>query len=155
MADPQFGMKADGPPETSDQRGGDSWDFELEHTKKAITAINKLRPRFVVCSGDQTNAHPGQPCYLPQIHAIRKAMCHISETIPVLYVCGNHDIGDKPTMETLTEYRKYFGPDYYGFWYGGVRCLILNSCLFMNPEAIPEVSAAQDIWFEEEIEQAK
>lgn len=155
IADPQFGMKADGPPETSDGRGGDNWDFEYEHTRKAISAINRLRPKFVLCSGDQTNASPEQPCYAAQVTAFRKAMCHLSETIPVLYVAGNHDLGDKPTMETLTAYRKYFGPDYYGFWYNGIRCLVLNSCLMMTPSAIPEVSAAQDIWFEEEIEQAK
>ncbi len=155
IADPQFGMKADGPPETSNGSGGENWDFEYDHTKKAISAINKIRPRFVLCSGDQTNAWPDQPCYLPQVTAFRKAMCHLSETIPVLYVAGNHDLGDAPTMDTLTAYRKHFGPDYYGFWYNGIRCLVLNSCLFMSPEAIPDVTAAQDIWFEEEIEQAK
>lgn len=155
LSDPQFGMKADGPPEVSDGRGGDNWDFEYEHTRKAISAINRLRPKFVLCSGDQTNASPDQPCYLSQVTAFRKAMCHLSETIPVLYIAGNHDLGDAPTMDSLLAYRKHFGPDYYGFWYNGVRCLVLNSCLMMTPDAIPEVSAAQDIWFEEEIEQAK
>ena len=72
IADPQFGMKADGPPEFSDGLGGADWTFEENHVKKAITAINKLRPRFVLCSGDQTNAHPGQEMYLPQLVAFRK-----------------------------------------------------------------------------------
>jgi hypothetical protein len=56
---------------------------------------------------------------------------------------------------TVVEYRKHFGMDYYGFWYGGLRCLVINSCLMMNPAAIPEVAHAQDVWLEEEIEQAK
>lgn len=72
LADPQFGMKDDGPPEFSDGRGGADWSFEEEHLKKAITAINKLRPRFVLCSGDQTNAYPGQEMYIPQMTAFRK-----------------------------------------------------------------------------------
>jgi hypothetical protein len=84
-----------------------------------------------------------------------RAISRISETIPVLYVCGNHDIGDNPTIETLNEYRRHFGADYYGFWFGGVRCIVINSCLMMKPDAIPSVTEAQDRWFEEELEQAK
>jgi hypothetical protein len=84
-----------------------------------------------------------------------RAISRISETIPVLYVCGNHDIGDNPTIETLSEYRRHFGADYYGFWFGGVRCIVINSCLMMKPDAIPSVTEAQDIWLEEELEQAK
>jgi len=40
-------------------------------------------------------------------------------------VCGNHDIGDSPTQESLQKYRSNFGEDFYSFWVGGK----LFSCL--------------------------
>lgn len=43
-------------------RGGDEWAEEVQLTKQAVEAINKLqpRPRFVVLCGDLTHAMPGE-----------------------------------------------------------------------------------------------
>eukprot|EP00595_Chromulina_sp_UTEXLB2642_P002349 CAMPEP_0196767934 /NCGR_PEP_ID=MMETSP1095-20130614/42143_1 /TAXON_ID=96789 ORGANISM="Chromulina nebulosa, Strain UTEXLB2642" /NCGR_SAMPLE_ID=MMETSP1095 /ASSEMBLY_ACC=CAM_ASM_000446 /LENGTH=274 /DNA_ID=CAMNT_0042136805 /DNA_START=1656 /DNA_END=2477 /DNA_ORIENTATION=+ len=82
-------------------------------------------------------------------------MARVSDTIPVLYVPGSTDIGEHPTKESIDNYNRYFGADYFGFWFGGVRCLILNSCLLRHPEDLPDHTKLQDEWFDEEIEIAK
>lgn len=43
-------------------RGGDEWAEEVQLTKQAVEAINKLqpRPRFVVLCGDLIHAMPGK-----------------------------------------------------------------------------------------------
>lgn len=58
--DPQLGlMKAwkDGDTES----GGDVWEEEVELTKRAVEAVNQLRPRpkFMVLCGDMVHALPG------------------------------------------------------------------------------------------------
>ena len=56
-ADTQFGM-IDGLKKKSEIR----WDEEMALTKKAVAAINKMRPKpkfFVVC-GDLVDAFPGR-----------------------------------------------------------------------------------------------
>ena len=43
----------------------------------------------------------------------------------------------------------------YDHRYGGSRCLVINSSLMINGSGAPLEAATQDLWFEEEIEQAK
>jgi 3',5'-cyclic AMP phosphodiesterase CpdA len=93
--------------------------------------------------------------YEPQVDAFRKTIARVSDSIPLLFLPGNHDIGNDPTVASLDAYRLRFGADYYGFWYGGLRCLVLNSTLMQNPTALPRETSLQDDWFAEEIEQAK
>lgn len=37
-----------------------------------------------------------------------------------------------------------YGADYYGFWYGGMRCLVINSPLLVNPQVFAEYCATID-----------
>jgi hypothetical protein len=83
-------------------------------------------------------------------------MSRVSETIPVLYVCGNHDVGDDATSVCLDEYTRRFGGDYYGFWYGGMRGLVINTVLIRVPQdQWSERAKEMMLWFEQELEQAK
>ncbi len=122
---------------------------------EAVSAINKLRPKFVVVTGDMTAAACGEPLHGLQVEDLRRVMTRLSDSIPVLYVPGPRDLGETPTAESLSAYRAKFGADYYGAWYGGVRCLVLNSPLMINPQGAPAEAAEQDLWFVEEVEQAK
>lgn len=153
LADPQLGMAS---AVRADVAGGRDWGPELARLKQAVVCINRLRPRFVVVLGDFTHATPQDDAlYVGQVGVFRKTMARISDSIPVLFLAGNHDIGNEPTISSLNAYRERFGADYFGFWYGGVRCLLLNSTLLLNPVALPFEAAHQDAWFAEEIEQAK
>ncbi|CAN0034021.1 unnamed protein product, partial [Choristocarpus tenellus] len=61
-ADPQFGMvKANGP------TGGEVWETEVERLTKLVSIVNRLRPRFLVVSGDMTHALPGEEFYEKQV----------------------------------------------------------------------------------------
>jgi 3-phosphoinositide dependent protein kinase-1 len=129
--------------------------LEVENLRKAISSINKLRPRFLVASGNFTNTSPDDPNYESQLINFRKNMARVSESIAILYVAGGKDVASG--LPSLLSYRKYFGADFYGFWYGGLRCLIINSSLFnenLGSDLVNEADG-QDIWLEEEIEQAK
>ena len=203
-------------------------DQEMETLRTAISAINKLRPRFVVVTGSFTHAYPSSaspssspsssttqsttpsstsspspPSSTPsatqvttqaaetlrdlQLNQFMRTMARVSETIPLLFVPGDRDVGEisflsfpvlsftfrppqffsfctlhsvfpsnfihslflllssslftphsllgeVPTTASLAAYRKLFGRDHYGFWYGGVRCLVVNSPLLIHPE---------------------
>jgi 3',5'-cyclic AMP phosphodiesterase CpdA len=123
--------------------------------KSAIAAINKLRPKFVVITGDLTATNPSDPAHDVQCDSFRKSMARLSDSIPAMYVPGARDVGDAPTADSLDRYRSKFGADFYGAWFGGVRCLVLNSPLMSSPESAPEDAQLQDLWLVEEIEQAK
>ena len=82
-------------------------------------------------------------------------MARLADSTPAIYVPGDNDVGVTPTVESLQAYRSLFGADYFGFWYGGMRGLVLNSSLMINPSSAVEESLKQDAWLTEEIEQAK
>ena len=133
LADPQFGML----------HSNSSWREEKEIALAAVSHINRLRPKFVVVCGDMTNALPiGRGSAPPdvvqaQVCDFKKVVQSIDPSIPIIYVCGNHDVGDRPNAETIRQYRCRYGPDYFSFWVGGCKCLILNSSLHAAQESAP------------------
>lgn len=160
ITDPQFGAtsglaKRAAAVSNAAFSGGCDWTAERTRLKQAVVSINKLRPRFVVVSGNFTHAMPHESMYDSQVTEFRKTMACVSDSIPVLFVPGSSDVGNPPTMASLNAYRDRFGSDYYGFWYGGLRCLVLNSTLLQNPSSLPAEASKQDEWLAEEIEQAK
>ena len=56
--------------------------------------------------------------------------------IPLLCVCGNHDVGNAPSAVTIERYVSEFGDDYFGFWVGGVRGIVINSNLYYDPSEV-------------------
>lgn len=129
---------------------------ELLTLRNCLSAINKLRPKFVVIGGNFTSTIVSNTIlYQQRIDQFRKAMTRLSDTIPAVYVPGSFDVGIIPSSSNLLKYRTNFGADFYGFWYGGLRCLVLNSSLLIHSEECPEEAEEQNVWFSEEIEQAK
>ena len=64
----------------------------------------------------------------------------------MLCVCGNHDIGDRPNSTTINLFTQRFGDDYFVFWAGGVRCIVVNTQLYKDDMEAKEEAAAQDAW---------
>lgn len=60
----------------------------------------------------------------------------LDPSIPLLCVCGNHDVGNAPNAVTVERYVSEFGDDYFGFWVGGVRGLVINSNLYYDPSQV-------------------
>uniref|UniRef100_A0A3Q4HPU9 Serine/threonine-protein phosphatase CPPED1 n=1 Tax=Neolamprologus brichardi TaxID=32507 RepID=A0A3Q4HPU9_NEOBR len=151
-ADPQLGlMKAwrDG----DCDGGGEEWAEEVELTKQAVEAINQLRPRprFMVLCGDLVHAMPGTPFREGQEKDLKAALKGTDPSIPLVFVSGNHDLGNTPTPSTVEQYCREWGDDYFSFWVGGVLCLVLNSQLFFDASACPELREAQEAWLEAQL----
>ena len=58
-----------------------------------------------------------------QLVDFRRVFSKIDPEIPVICVCGNPDVGDFPTKETVRIYREQFGQDYFVFCFGGLDSL--------------------------------
>ena len=118
-ADTQFGLTDswDKIPEEKQ-----NWKGEVELARLAIRSANALRPKprfFVVC-GDMIDAVPGSRNYEAQFEDFKMVFQELDPEIPLVCVCGNHDVGNQPTVDTITKYRSNYGDDYYSFWVGGI-----------------------------------
>ena len=112
-----------------------------ETLKLSISAINKLRPRFVLMGGSFTARSLGHTHYDQEVASFRKLSAKVSETIPVLLIPGVNDVCEELsnqdrviTPRSLDNYRKLFGADYFGMWYGMVRVLVINTALLIDTE---------------------
>jgi len=135
-ADPQFGMF------DKDER----WDRETVLFERTVAEVNRLRPRFLVISGDQVNAMPGGPQYHAQNEEFFRIVGMVDPSIPVICLPGNHDTGDSPDLSALKSYREYFGDDWYEFWLGGVCYLVIDTCLYHDPSRAAAEQDAQHAW---------
>ncbi len=144
MADCQLGM----------YEQNRSWDKEVENLERAVDHINRLRPKFVIVCGDLTHAKPYKKAYPYQVRDYKNAMSKISEDIPLVCVCGNHDVGNKPTTQTIQSYKDNFGSHYFSFWAGGTQCFVLNSSLYCNPSNAKKIFQKQKAWLEQEMIQS-
>jgi 3',5'-cyclic AMP phosphodiesterase CpdA len=145
LTDPQFGMF------DCDQ----SWGKETALFCQAVEAINRLKPRFVIIGGDMVNQEPDGPAHAAEVAEFERIARLIDPSIPLLYVCGNHDVGNRPTPAALALYRKEFGDDWFPFWVGGVCCLVLNTNLYWDPTGALEEQARQEAWFARELTAAR
>ena len=63
------------------------------------------------------------------MESFKETMAGIDPSIALLCLCGNHDLGNLPNKATVDLFTSRFGSDYFAFWAGGCRCLVLNSSL--------------------------
>jgi serine/threonine-protein phosphatase CPPED1 len=141
LTDPQFGMftaNADIVQETA--------NFEF-----AVATLNRLRPAFVVITGDLVN----KPGDVSQIAEYRRIVAKIDPAIPVYNVAGNHDVENVPTSATVATYTNSFGPDHYTFRHQGLVGIVLDSSLIHSPQKMPDQLAEQERWLKAELERAR
>lgn len=137
MSDPQFGMYAD------------NRDFaqETANFEFAIATANRLRPAFVVVTGDLTN----QPANAAQIAEYRRIAAKLDPAIKLYNVAGNHDVGNRPTPASLAAYRERYGPDYYRFRAGDLEGFVLDSSLIAAPDHAQAEADRQESWLKAEL----
>ncbi|KFO11154.1 Calcineurin-like phosphoesterase domain-containing protein 1, partial [Balearica regulorum gibbericeps] len=82
---------------------------------------------------------------------LKNVLKNADQDIPLVFVSGNHDVGNTPTRETIDDYCKSWGDDYFSFWVGGVFFLVLNSQLYFDSSQCPELKQAQDVWLNEQL----
>ncbi len=117
---------------------------EVRLYTSAIHQINKLKPKFVVITGDFVN----QRTDTNQINAFKKLTSLFKKNIPVYLIPGNHDVGQVPTKETLDFYFKYYPNDNFDFSYKGVQLIGINSSL-INSGAEQEIKQLN--WLKESL----
>ena len=124
LADPQLGML----------HWNKSWEEEGAMLKKAVDQINALKPKFVVVCGDLVNAYPDTQLAEQELQFadFKRITSQLDPAIPLVCVCGNHDVGDRPTNATVAQYGKHVGDNYFSFWAGGVRFLALDTQIYRD-----------------------
>ncbi|CAL1291438.1 unnamed protein product [Larinioides sclopetarius] len=151
-ADTQFGMIA-----TFDRNAKTGWDEEIELTKKAIHLINTMypKPKFFIVCGDLVHAFPGMKDREAQERDFIKVFKELKADIPLVCVCGNHDVGDTPTPLSIQSYQDKFGDDYFSFYCDGVMFVVLNSQYFQDSSLVKDLAEEQEKWLEEKLIEAK
>jgi 3',5'-cyclic AMP phosphodiesterase CpdA len=121
-------------------------NFEL-----AIATANRLKPAFVVITGDLVNK-AGDAA---QIKEYLRIAGKLDKSIPLHQIPGNHDVENQPTPESIAAYKKVFGPDHYSFTVRSLYGIALNSSLIHSPNRAPELADAQERWLEAELGRAR
>jgi len=124
---------------------------EIDHLKKAVEQINRLKPAFVLISGDMVDK-PHDP---KQIRTFWNLIRDIRPDVPLYLVPGNHDIGFNPVRaENVRSYEKIMGKDHYSFSYNGSEFIVLNSPL-ISDTSDKTLRDEQLKWFEAELAAAQ
>jgi len=131
LCDPQLGL------------GG--YEHDVNTFTQAVNRINILKPDFVVNCGDLVHYYTEESISdFKDINDGFEVPCYIAP--------GNHDIGDYPTIETLTRYRKDIGKDYFSFEHKGYTFIVANSQLWKSP--LEGESEKHDLWFKQKLQDA-
>ena len=94
---------------------------------ETVEAINRIRPAFVVVTGDMVNNRFNEG----QRAAYQELIGRIDKDIPVWHVPGNHDL--KPREEgDLQHYLDRYGYDRFCFRYGGCTFVGMNTCFLKD-----------------------
>ena len=141
MSDPQFGMYT----ENRDFRQ-ETANFEF-----AIATANRLKPAFVIVTGDLINEQTNSA----QAAEYKRIAARLDPGIRLYSLPGNHDVGNEPTAESLARYRERFGPDYYTFRIGEMAGFVLDSNLEKGTEKVPEEAGKMESWLKTELAKAQ
>ena len=94
-SDPQVGMF------TKDA----SFEHETVNFEFAIATANRLKPAFVVITGDLINKGGDAA----QAAEFKRISAKLDPKVRLFSIPGNHDVGNEPTAESLALYRERFG----------------------------------------------
>ena len=141
LTDPQFGMTA------SDA----SFSQETANLEFAVATANRLRPAFVIVTGDLVNKTGDAS----QIAEYQRILGRLDPAIRAYSIPGNHDVGNEPTPESLAAYTKRFGPDHFSFTVGSFVGIAIDSCLIHTPKNVKAEAGQQDQWLRAELAKAR
>ncbi|OWZ11227.1 AGC protein kinase [Phytophthora megakarya] len=133
-------------------RGGSTWEMESTAFLQAIEVINSQRPAFVVICGDFVNAKPNQEFYEAQVQAFQELLNHIAPQIRLVFVAGSSEFSSE---EELTKYQQHFGDARFSFWFGGIKCIVVNTAILFNESDFAKEGVAQEDWMKKELENGK
>lgn len=138
LSDPQFGF----------MDNNKSVSAETEAMNKAVTAINQLKPPFVVITGDFVNNSKSKE----QIAAYKSMIAQIDSSVKVYMIPGNHDIG-KVSRSSIDNYKKNYGETHFSFRYGDCAFIGIDSNIIKEEDK--EREEVQFKWLEQELQKTK
>nr|CAD7393472.1 unnamed protein product [Timema cristinae] len=135
------------------------WSKELQLAELAVKKVNAMRPKpkfFVMC-GDLCDAMPYDMPLIRQKQEIdfKQVFYKLDPVIPLVCVCGNHDVGDQPTEDSIEAYHKSFGEDYFSFWCGGVMFIVINSQYFYDSSQVKKQAEDHELWLSNTLQTAR
>ena len=130
------------------QLGKGGYEHDLKTFEQAVVQTNALKPDFAVICGDLVSRLNEQS--VADINRIKAGF-----TMPAHCVPGNHDVFWGPQdkrnnitqPQSLANYRKAFGKDYYSFEHKGHVFLCANSMLWRTEVELEEEIRKHDQMF--------
>ncbi|MBY0480255.1 MAG: metallophosphoesterase [Chitinophagaceae bacterium] len=141
MTDPQFGFFT----------ANKSFEKETENYTKAIKEANRLKPAFLIVTGDLVN----KPFDSAQVNEYINVSRKLDSSISFYNVVGNHDIGNNPAQVDIEKYNALLGKDYYSFTCNTMLGIVLNSLYLTAPQKVTEKALEQEKWLLKTLEEAK
>ncbi len=140
LSDPQFGFL---------HKTTDGLQKEIQNYEKAVSTVNQMKPDFVVITGDFVH----EPRDTNQLAIFKRITNKINSSIPVHYVPGNHDVGNKPTADDISFYNGQYGDDKFSFQHKGVNFIGINSSLIKGEST--ELEKKQLVWLNQKLKKGK
>ena len=168
------------------------WKTELEYSRQAIAHLNQLRPRPLFCCvcGDLVDMTSSifankdgwteAECNRVQDQQNKdwkRTWDDVHPDIALVCVCGNHDVGNRPTRADIERFTSAFGDDYLAFWVSPTlnslckssasslltsHCqayrtynIVVNSNLFSDPSGAFDLYEEQLEWLEDRLKYAQ
>lgn len=152
-ADSQFGMIDS----YKYRRTEPGWQEEMKLCEELLETCSQMKPKpkFLIICGDLVDAWPSTELRRRQIVDFKRIFSKFDPEIPLVCVCGNHDVGDKPTLDSISEYNKDFGDDYFYFTQNDCLFIIINSQFYQNREFVENLANEQDKWLDELLSKCK
>jgi len=133
------------------------WDDEIALCEQLVDVCNRMSPRplFMIICGDLIDSLPDSEIGRAQTVDFKRIFAKLNHQIPLVCVCGNHDVGDEPTEKTINDYRRTFGDDYFYFTKNDILFIVINSQFYQHRENVEQIALEQDRWLEELLEKCK
>ena len=127
------------------QLGFSDYEKDIVSFQQAVRQINELNADFVVICGDLVNSANGKS--FMDFNKMKSGF-----QMPCYCAPGNHDVGNKPTSESLQYYRKTLGEDHFIVEHKHTTFIFVNTQLWKNP--LVKDSEQQDIWLKQRLKVA-
>lgn len=126
----------------------ESEDFspERENMERIAAAINRLRPEFVVFSGDYIQWRTDENA----LEGFKQMCALFDKDIPLYFVPGNHDVGEA-TPADVEEFVTRYGHDRFVHNGENYTAIGYNSCII---KSIAEGEPTKYEWMKESLEEA-
>jgi hypothetical protein len=149
-----------------------NWGSEIEISRRAVKTINAMkgsdRPLFVCVCGDLVDTESSfsqamaswkkvmggwerHLVFEQQVRDFKHVWSKLDQDIALVCLCGNHDVGNRPTPQSMQNWTSAFGNDYLAFWVNGTYNIGLNNNLFSDPTGAPDLFKEQLEWLEERL----